>query len=370
VSARRRVLMTTDAVGGVWTYAVDLAAALEPLGFDTALVVLGPSPTPEQAAAAAAIPRLEMIDTRLPLDWTASEPADVEECGAALRGLARRIGADLIHLNSPVLAIGGFDAPVVGVCHSCVATWWSAVRDGPMPQDFVWRSRLAWRGLLACHALIAPTAAFAQATARAYDLPTPFVVHNGRAPAPASLGPREPIAFTSGRLWDDGKNVQVLDAAAARTSIPIYAAGALAGPNAAARGDLRNLNTLGALPPHDIRAWLDRAAIYASSALYEPFGLGVLEAAQAGCALVLSDIPTFRELWNGVATFIDPRSADAFGQAFERLGADPGEVARLGGLARARAADFTTERMAGGVAEVYALATGRHALAPRREAAA
>ena len=40
------------------------------------------------------------------------------------------------------------------------------------------------------------------------------------------------------------------------------------------------------------------------TALYEPFGLAVLEAAQAGCALVLSDIPTFRELWDGAALFV------------------------------------------------------------------
>jgi hypothetical protein len=38
----------------------------------------------------------------------------------------------------------------------------------------------------------------------------------------------------------------------------------------------------------------------------EPFGLAVLEAAQAGCPLVLSDLPGFRELWDGAALFRRP----------------------------------------------------------------
>ncbi|HEX8375447.1 MAG TPA: hypothetical protein VF606_09745, partial [Geminicoccaceae bacterium] len=42
--ARRHVLMTTDAVGGVWTYSLDLAAALATRGVRTTLAVLGPAP--------------------------------------------------------------------------------------------------------------------------------------------------------------------------------------------------------------------------------------------------------------------------------------------------------------------------------------
>lgn len=370
MSTRRRVLVTTDAVGGVWTYALDLAAGLAPHGFDTTLVVMGPSPTPDQAGAAQAILGLELIDTRLPLDWTARECAEIEEAGAALRGLARRIGADVVHLNSPALALGGFDAPVVGACHSCLATWWSAVREGPMPADFSWRTQLTWRGLLACDVLIAPSAAFAEATARAYDIPPPFVVHNGRSAASPPRAMREPVVFTSGRLWDDGKNARLLEAAAALTGVPVYAAGPLVGPNGAALGDIHSLRALGPLSAAEVRDWLGRASIYASSALYEPFGLGVLEAAQAGCALVLSDIPTFRELWRDVAVFVDPHQPEAFADAFDRLAQDEQEARRWGRLARARARAFTIEQMAAGVAGIYAQVLGGRSVAPSREAAA
>jgi glycogen synthase len=366
---KRRVLMTTDAVGGVWTYALDLAAGLAPLGFETTLVVMGRSPTEDQLHAASRAPHLELVDTRLPLDWMATEPAEIGEAGAVVRGLARRVGADLIHLNSPALAAGGgFRIPVVGACHSCLATWWSAVKDGPMPPDFAWRTQALWRGLVACDALVAPTYAFAASVARTYEIPTPFVVHNGRAPAPAAPPNRQPIVFTSGRLWDEGKNVGVLDAAADAIQAPLYAAGPLGGPNGAALRPGRHLRTLGAQTPDEIRDWLGRASIYASSALYEPFGLGVLEAAQAGCALVLSDIPTFRELWDGAAVFADPRSPEAFASAFRRLLSDDAEMQRLAKQAKARSRAFDVASMAAGVAGVY-----HHALATavrQREAAA
>lgn len=359
----RKILMTADAVGGVWTYALDLASGLAAHGVETTLAVLGPSPAPDQVREAQSVAGLTLIETGLPLDWTAEEPAAIRETAAAIRDLARDLGPDLVHLNSPALAAGGFPVPVLGVCHSCLATWWSEVKDGPMPPDFVWRTEALWRGLLACDALAAPTASFAAATARAYEIPAPFVVHNGRRSSAGPNTPREPLVFTSGRLWDEGKNVGVLDQAAGLIAAPAYAAGPLGSPSSG-KLDLAHLIALGRLPAADIDRWLERASIYASSALYEPFGLGVLEAAQAGCALVLADIPTFRELWEGAALFVDPADPRAYAAAFERLLGDEAEARRLGALAQARARRFTVEQMAQGVLDLYAHLTG--ALAPPR----
>ena len=50
---------------------------------------------------------------------------------------------------------------------------------------------------------------------------------------------------------------------------------------------------------------MSRAAIFFSPALYEPFGLGVLEAAARGCALVLADIPSFIALKVAAHDLID-----------------------------------------------------------------
>jgi glycogen(starch) synthase len=366
-----RVLLSTDAVGGVWTYSLDLAKGLAEADIETLLVVLGPSPSPDQMAEAYAVQRLALIDTGLPLDWTACEPAEVLEVGAAIRGLARGGRADLVHLNNPALAAeGGFSVPVVGACHSCVATWWSAVKAGPMPADFRWRVQQNWRGMLACEALIAPTRAFAEDVARTYEIPAPHVVWNGREPAePRASIEREPLVLTAGRLWDEGKNIALLDAAAGLIGRPIYAAGAATAPDGSGV-ELQHILPLGRLSATCIAAWLQRASIYASSALYEPFGLGVLEAAQAGCALVLSDIATLRELWDDAAVFVDPRDPAAYAAAFQRLLDDPAERRRLGARAKARSVRYSAGRMSTATLEIYRRLQPRLAKAPAQEVAA
>ena len=369
--APRRLLMTTDAVGGVWTYALDLARALAPHGLQTTLAVLGPPPSDLQAAEARQIRGLDLLATGLPLDWTAAGEAEIAAAAAALAEIARGCSADLVQLNSPTLAAGAdYPVPVLGVCHSCLATWWEAVRGGELPDDFRWRAALHRRGLLACTGLVAPTRAFAAATARVYDIPLPATVHNGRRPAPpAPAARRDRQVFTAGRLWDEGKNLATLDAAAALLDAPLFAAGPLDGPNGA-QARLAAAKPLGALPEPGVRAWLARSPVFASAARYEPFGLTVLEAAQAGCALVLADLPTFRELWGEVADFVPADDAPAFAAAIQSLLDAPERAAERGAAARARAEAFSLEAMAAAMLARYRTLLARRPGRKGAEAAA
>ncbi|MFL5224058.1 MAG: glycosyltransferase, partial [Microvirga sp.] len=102
---------------------------------------------------------------------------------------------------------------------------------------------------------------------------------------------------------------------------------------------------------------------------YEPFGLAVLEAAQAGCALVLSDIPTLRELWDGAALFVAADDDAAIAAAIRDLVADPRRRARLGVAARARSEIYTVESTAQGMMAIYEAVLARQA-AFRHEAVA
>lgn len=349
-----RLMMTADAVGGVWTYALDLARGVAAAGGETALVVLGPSPSDDQQAEAVTIPGLRLIDTGLALDWTARNPAELEAAVSRVRELAWELRPDLVHLNSPALASPeGPPAPVLGACHSCLATWWAATKTGAPPADFAWRIDALRRGMAACDALVAPSRSFAAATAAAHDAALPSVVYNGRRPtASAAKDVRAPFVFTSGRLWDEGKNLAVLDAATFRARLPLVAAGPLEGPGGE-HVEPDHALAVGRLDGKRVAEWLRRAPVYASSALYEPFGLGVLEAAQAGCALVLSDIPTFRELWDDAAVFADPRRPDAFAEALAALFTNDAERRRLGEAARRRAERFTVEAMTDGMLNLY-----------------
>ncbi len=333
------VLMTGDTVGGVWQYGLDLAHGLRARDHQVTIAVLGPRPSAHQMEAARAIAGCRIVPLDLPLDWTAKTPAAALEAGAAVARFARSAAADIVHLHSPVLAAGGaFAGPVVAVCHSCIATWWDAVGTGPLPADLAWRVSLTGEGFRRADALLAPTRTFAAETARVHRLPQPpTVVRNGRRPRPAgSQRAWTPTAFTAGRLWDRAKNMEGVDRVAARLSFPVVAAGAVQGPHRELIR-LKHVRLVGQLSDAAVAEHLACRPIFISLARYEPFGLAVLEAAQAGCALVLSDIATFRELWDDAATFVSPDDPAATAGVMERLAADPAARLALGeAAARAR----------------------------------
>ncbi len=112
-------------------------------------------------------------------------------------------------------------------------------------------------------------------------------------------------------------------------------------------GEARPHNTrlLGRLSHRALAAWYGRASIYALPARYEPFGLSVLEAALAGCALVLGDIPSLREIWRNRAVFVPPDDPEALEHAILRLIEDPDRRNALAAGARTRALERTPDRM-------------------------
>jgi len=85
---------------------------------------------------------------------------------------------------------------------------------------------------------------------------------------------------------------------------------------------------------------MERASIFGHPALYEPFGLCVLEAARARCCLVLAAIPSLQELWDGAAIFINPRDSEAWIYELNHLARDPVRRQKYGRLACAHAAKY------------------------------
>ena len=340
--------MTCDAVGGVWQYANDLAQALAGEGIQVVLAVLGPrvfSPAGEKGVT--------VIHTDLPLDWLATESHAVLQAGRAIAALAVEHDVDMVHLNSPASAAAGpFPAPVIAVAHGCPGTWFAAQGQG-VPADLAWHEQLTRAGLRAANAVLAPTASYAAAVQRHYALPSPpIVVHNGRMPSASPEGAPADHVLTAGRLWDRVKNTRLLDAVAALLPVPFRAAG----PTTAPHGETvaaEHLDLLGTLDAAALAAEYSVQPIFVSAARFEPFGLAVLEAAQAGCPLVLSDIDSFRELWTGAALFVPDEDARAYAAAIERIRTEPGLRAHLSEAARARAARYTPAAMAAGTLAVY-----------------
>ena len=354
VPTRLRVLITVDARGSAWPSSLDLARGLSRLGIETVMAVSGPALPDAHRTAASEIEGLELVDTRSPRDGVTDNASSLRAAGEEIAALAKRRGADLIQLNTPALAAQtAFDLPVVAVQDSCVATWWEAVHGSELPADFAWRRELVRHGLRAADAVVAPTAAFAAATQRVYGLPQlPRIVHKGCSPFALPRRTPRDFVFTAGRLWDEGENMDTLDAAAGRVQVPVRAAGPLHGPNGASVM-FDNIDCLGAIGDEELAGWLSARPVFVSAALYEPFGLAVLEAAAAGCPLILSDIPSFRELWDEVARFVPPRDEEGFTRAIADLVADDFERAVMGRAAQERASLYTPDAMAAQMAAIY-----------------
>ncbi len=94
-----RVLMTTDAVGGVWQYSLALARGLvERHDCRVTLVCFG-EPSEHDAVELVAGGRVELIPLRRKLEWMPDSAADVEASIEDVARLATTWRADLIHSN-------------------------------------------------------------------------------------------------------------------------------------------------------------------------------------------------------------------------------------------------------------------------------
>lgn len=354
-----RILITTDAVGGVWTYALDLARGLAARGIDSALAVLGPSPSDAQRAQVCGLDGLQLYEHCGKLEWMPEPWADVDASGAWLRAVVQQYRPDVVHLNGYAHGAIDFGVPSIVVGHSCVLSWWQAVRRERCPAEWTEYQRRVSRGLSTADAVVAPTSAMAIALIEHYGLARLVeVIYNGRDRSLFSAtAQKRPLIFSAGRLWDEAKNVAALQRVAPRSPWPIYVAGDARDGHAADD----SYAYLGRLAPRKVAAWMRRAAIYAAPARYEPFGLSILEAALSGCALVLGDIPTLREIWSGAAWFVPPDDDDELARVLAHVATHPEERRRMADRARDRAAWFSLEQMAGEYVRLYRTVTQRRA---------
>jgi len=80
-----------------------------------------------------------------------------------------------------------------------------------------------------------------------------------------------------------------------------------------------------------------------------------------GCALVLADIPSLRELWSGCARFVPADDDAALAAAIAELMRDDAARLRLARRALERATRFGTAPMVDGILDCYAEAAGLRA---------
>lgn len=346
----RRVLMTADTVGGVFSYATTLARELGRHGVTVHLATMGELARPEQREVMRAVPSLVLHESTFALEWMDDPWEDVERAAAWLRDVERAARPDVVHLNGYAHASAGFDAPVLVAAHSCVLSWWQAVFAEPAPGRYDRYRDAVAKGLAAADAVVAPTAAMLACLEAHYGpLRDARVIRNGAPPPSTERVPKEPIILAAGRVWDRAKNIDAVARIAARLPWRVV----VAGWGAEALRDTPGVEAVGFASPGELSRLMARASLFALPARYEPFGLSALEAALHGCALVLGDIPSLREVWSDAAVFVRPDDDDALVAALERLTRAPAHLAAMAERAAERASRYRPAVTAAETLAVY-----------------
>jgi glycosyltransferase involved in cell wall biosynthesis len=318
-----KVLMTADTVGGVWTYAMELIRAFEPHGLEVHLATLGGPLSVSQQQDLEGFRNVTLYPSSFKLEWMENPWEDLKKAEEWLLLLNETVQPDIIHLNN--LAFGHLDwgRPVVQVVHSCVLSWWKAVKGEEAPASWSGYKNLVQQSLLAADVVVAPTRAMLEEARSIYGFTgAQKVIHNGQVPSRFRYGNKEPFIFSMGRIWDEAKNLSSLAKVAPRLSWPVFIAGEAVHPDTGEAISLPNVHFLGQLSPDEVRDWLARAPIFVLPARYEPFGLAVLEAAMSGCALVVGKTKSLKEVWGHAAHYVCPDSPEQLQAALERLIAD------------------------------------------------
>jgi glycosyltransferase involved in cell wall biosynthesis len=343
-----KVLMSTDNIGGVWTFSLSLARGLRKNGVEVLLAVIGEEVSDSQKQ------ELESFDWkffRAKQEWMPEPWEDIERAGEWLMGLGNSHFPDIVHLNSYSFGSLRWDMPVVMTAHSCVLSWWKAVKKEPAGAGWdVYRERVR-NGIRSANIVVAPSHAMIESVEELYGPSRKTVIRNGAEASGYYTGQKEEIIFSMGRLWDEAKNIRLVFEAAGSINYPVYVAGSydVKGLNIPS-----NVHMLGHLNHNEIAGWLSRSAIFLLPVKYEPFGYTFLEAALSGCAIITGDIPSMRELWPDAAVFVDPFDSRKLVVTVNGLMADSEYRQSLSGAARRKAvADYSASEMTRNYMDIY-----------------
>ncbi len=363
-----RILMTTDAVGGVWQYSLALTRGLvEQQGCRVMLVCLG-EPHSEDLAGLLPSDGVELVTLPLKLEWMPDGGKDVERGLEEISRVIARWRPDLIHSNQFCFGLLEARLPKVVVAHSDVLSWrkWhlrervetrhvaSLRHDNADPNLRAYRDLVA-AGLSSASAVVCPSYFMARTLSEIYGCPS-RVIHNGLWPDLYPSRPKENVALVAGRLWDEAKGAATAVEAVRGLPLELHLLGPAAGPSGETTflPTAPNVRYLGRQSWQQTREAMAGARFYLATSSYEPFGLAALEAAFCGCTLIAAGTPAYREVWAEVAAYHCPGDPGAVRRQLERLLRSPDDAERLGSAARARAMErYTAGRMAEEYANLY-----------------
>lgn len=359
-----RILMTTDTVGGVWQYSLALVRGLvEMYGCKLLLICFG-EPSEQDIRESVPSGEIEIESLPLKLEWMREDSDDIQKTLERVEKLADYWQPDLIHGNQFCIGLLDLDFPKLLVAHSDVISWLAWHRGHPRGtlsgvylDDRLERYRkLVEAGLEGASATVCPSHFMANSLFQFFGHPA-RVIYNGLW---ADLYPaqreKEDTAIVAGRLWDEAKGATVAVQAVDGLHLRLRLVGATIGPSGETTflPSTSNTSYRGGLSWKDTRNELARSKVYLATSTYEPFGLAALEAAFCGCALVASDIPSYREVWEDAALYFAASNPGDLTSKLAELLESPEEIEKLAIAARNRALEkYTADRMAAEYHDLY-----------------
>lgn len=122
---------------------------------------------------------------------------------------------------------------------------------------------------------------------------------------------------------------------------------------AASLGVTGQVSLLDDISSDDIVALYSGAMAFAYPSVYEGFGMPILEAMSCGCPVITSDRSSLSEVAGEAALLVDPTDAQALSSAMGALATDHELAARLVRQGFERASEFTWDRTARGMLDVF-----------------
>jgi glycosyltransferase involved in cell wall biosynthesis len=103
----------------------------------------------------------------------------------------------------------------------------------------------------------------------------------------------------------------------------------------------------------EIRCFYNLCSLFVFPSSYEGFGIPILEAMAAGCPMVLSDMPVFREITQDMGVYFAHDDTEAMASAIEKVLTSNSECARLIAYGKERVKDFSFQNLAGQIEQLY-----------------
>ena len=369
------VLVTADSLSGSWSYARELVTGLVTRGVHVTLVSFGEIPLPNQTTWMDHLHGLDYRPTAFRLEWMQEAEDDLAESSEFLAALIRELRPDVLHLNHFCYGNLPVDVPRVVMAQGDLITWSRAVheRSPRAAQDLAWYRRTVLDGLHGADAVVAPSNWMLEQISDCYGAPARGeVIYPGRNPI--FFNPyvsKDDCVLSVGRLVDAGKQVFLLTQQ--QHPLPVCIVGAeqtVPMPRIPIRADVKvatEKTTVAIRGPQtdaQLRALYSRAAIYAATSRYEPFGMAALEAAFSRCAIVANDIPSYREIWGDAALYFRTNDAASLAESIRMLNEDRPMRRAYAELAYTRARErFTTKRMIDEWLELYRSLTSASSVA-------